>query len=126
VNRKIWQYYGIKWYKLTEVTANRPDIIMKNKKRENMHAGRCGNTCGQNCRAKGSGKEAKVLEFMYRDTANVEHAMCDCTGNMWSHWNSYERFKEQFGNHNGVTFSRFSTKDSCSWNIIHNMESAAG
>jgi hypothetical protein len=28
-----------------EVTANRPDII-KNKKRENMHTDRCGNTCG--------------------------------------------------------------------------------
>ena len=27
-----------------EVTANRPDIIIKNKKRENMHTGRCGNT----------------------------------------------------------------------------------
>jgi len=28
-----------------EVTANRPDIIIKNKKRENMHTDRFGNTC---------------------------------------------------------------------------------
>jgi len=40
----------------TEVTANRPDIIIKNK---NMHTDRCGNTWRQKCRAKGSGKEVK-------------------------------------------------------------------
>ena len=39
-----------------EVTANRPDIIIKNKKRGNMHTDRCGNTCRQKCCAKGSGK----------------------------------------------------------------------
>ena len=38
-----------------KVTANRPDKIIKNKK-ENMHTDRCGNTRGQKCRAKGSGK----------------------------------------------------------------------
>ena len=39
-----------------EVTANRPHIIIKNKKRENMHIDRCGNTRRQKCCAKGSGK----------------------------------------------------------------------
>jgi hypothetical protein len=39
-----------------EVTANRPDIIIKNKKRENMRTDRCGNTRRQKCRTKGSGK----------------------------------------------------------------------
>ena len=39
-----------------EVTENRPDIIIKNKKREDMHTDRCGNTPRQKCRAKGSGK----------------------------------------------------------------------
>jgi hypothetical protein len=45
-----------------EVTANRPDMIIKNKqrKRENMHTVRCGNTRGQKCCAKGSGKEVKI------------------------------------------------------------------
>ena len=42
-----------------EVTANRPDIIIKNKKRENMHTDRCGNTRGQKCRAKGNGEKFK-------------------------------------------------------------------
>jgi len=62
-----------------EVTANRPDIIIKNKKRENMHADRCDNIRRQKCRAKGSGKEVKIQEFMYRDTTNVEPEMYDCT-----------------------------------------------
>ena len=37
-----------------------------------MHTDRCGNTCRQKCCAKGSGKEVKIQEFMYRDTANVD------------------------------------------------------
>jgi hypothetical protein len=37
-----------------------------------MHTDRCGNTCRQKCRAKGSGKEVKIQQFRYRDTANVE------------------------------------------------------
>jgi hypothetical protein len=45
-----------------------------------MHTDRCGNTCGQKCRAKGSGKEAKIQEFMYRDTTNVEPAITAATG----------------------------------------------
>ena len=64
-----------------EVTTNRPDIIIKNKKWENMHADRCGNTCRQECCAKGSGKGVKIQEFMYRDTTNVEPEMYDCTSN---------------------------------------------
>jgi hypothetical protein len=37
-----------------------------------MRNDRCGNTGRQKCCAKGSGKEVKIQEFMYRDTANVE------------------------------------------------------
>jgi hypothetical protein len=37
-----------------------------------MHTDRCGNTGRQKCCAKGSGKEVKIQEFMYRDTASVE------------------------------------------------------
>ena len=44
-----------------------------------MHTDRCGSTCRQKCCAKGSGKEVKIQEFMYRDTANVEPEMYDCT-----------------------------------------------
>jgi len=37
-----------------------------------MNTDRCGNTRRQKCRAKGSGKVAKIQEVMYRDTTNVE------------------------------------------------------
>ena len=40
-----------------------------------MNTDRCGNTRRQKCRAKGSGKEVKIQEFMYRDTTNVEPEM---------------------------------------------------
>jgi len=108
-----------------EVTANRPDIIVKNKERENMHTDRCGSTRRQKCCAKGSGKEVKIQEFMFRDTMNVEPEMHDFTSNKWSHWNSNEKLKEKFGNCTRKTFDRFTTKDSYTWNITHNMESTA-
>jgi hypothetical protein len=40
-----------------------------------MRTDSCGNTSGQNCRAKGSGKGAKIQEFVCRDTTNVEPEM---------------------------------------------------
>jgi hypothetical protein len=42
-----------------------------------MHTDRCGNTRRQKCCAKGSGKEVKIQEFMYRDTTNVKPEMYD-------------------------------------------------
>jgi len=51
-----------------------------------MRTDRYGNSCRQKCCAKGSGKEFKIQGFMYKDTANVEPEMYDCTGNNWSHW----------------------------------------
>ena len=59
-----------------------------------MHNDRCGSTCRQKCCRTGSGKEVKILEFVYRGTANVEPEMYDCTSNNWSHWNSNGKFKE--------------------------------
>ena len=92
-----------------------------------MHTDRCGNTRRQKCRAKGSGKEIKIQEFMYRDTTNVEPEMYvyDCTSNNWSHCNNNEKVKEKFGNCTRKKFDRFTTKDSYTWNITHNTESTA-
>ena len=59
-----------------------------------MHNDRCGNTFRQKCCAKGSGKEVKEQEFMYRDTANVEPEMYDHTSNNWGPWDSNEKLKE--------------------------------
>jgi len=64
-----------------------------------------------------------LLLLLYRDTMNVEPETYDCT--LWSHWNSNEKLKEKFGSCNRKTFDRFTTKDSCTWNITHNTESTA-
>jgi hypothetical protein len=88
-----------------------------------MHTDRCGNTRRQKCCVKGSGKEVKIREFMYRDTANVEPEMYDYTSNNWSHWHSNEKLKEKFRSCTRKTFDRFTIKDSYTWNITHNMES---
>jgi len=90
-----------------------------------MHTDRCGNTRRQKCRSKGSGKEVKIQEFVYRDATNVELEMYDCTSNNWSPFNSNEKLKEKFGNYTRKTFDRFTTKDSYTWNITHNTESTA-
>jgi hypothetical protein len=47
------------------------------------------------------------------------------TGINWSHWNGNEKLRETFGSCTGKTFGRFTTKDSCTWNSTHNVESAA-
>jgi hypothetical protein len=77
-----------------EVTANRPDIIIKNKNRENMHTDGHGNICSQKCHAKGSRKQVKIQEFRYRDTTNVEPEMYDYTSYNWSHWNSNKNLRK--------------------------------
>ena len=43
----------------------------------------------------------------------------------WSHWNSNEKLKGKLGNCTRKTLDGFTTKDSCTWNITHNMESTA-
>ena len=59
-----------------------------------MHTDRCGNTRRQKGCAKGSGKEVKIQEFVYRDATNVEPEMYDFASN---NWNSNEKLKEKFG-----------------------------
>ena len=59
-----------------------------------MHTDRCGNTRRQKCCAKGSGKEFKIQQFVYRDTTNVEPEMYDCTSNNWSRWNGNKKLKK--------------------------------
>ena len=90
-----------------------------------MHTGRCCTACRQKCCAKGSRKEVKIQEFVYRDTTNVEHEMYDCTSNNWSYWNSNEKLKEKLGKCTRKTFDRFNAEASYTWNIAHNTESTA-
>ena len=108
-----------------EVTANRTDIIIKNKKEKTCTLIDVAIPADRNVVQKGSGKDVKVQEFMYRDTKNVEPEMYGYTGNNWSHWNSNEKLKEKFGSCTRKTFDRFTTKDSYTWNITYNTESTA-
>ena len=55
----------------------------------------------------------------------MEPEMYNYTSNNWSHWNSNEKPKEKFGSCTRKTFDRFTSKDSYTWNITHNMESTA-
>ena len=71
-----------------EVTANRPDIVIKNNKETYMWQ------YPQTEMLCKSGKEVKMQEFAYRDAANVEPEMYGRTGNNWSHWNGNEKLKE--------------------------------
>jgi hypothetical protein len=86
---------------------------------------RCDNTCRQKCCAKGSGKEVKIQEFMYKETTNVEPEMYDYTSKNWSHWDSNENLKGKFGSCTRKTFDRFTTKHNYTWNTTHNTESTA-
>ena len=85
-----------------------------------MLTDRCGNTGGLKCHAKGSRKYTKIRQFMYRDTANVEHEMCDYSGNIWSHRNGNKRFKDKSVSRSSKTFNIFTTTDSCTWNVTRN------
>jgi len=69
---------GIKQYTQhtdREVTANRPDTISTNKKVKTCILIDVAIPVDRICNAKGSGKGAKIQEFMYTDTRNVEHEM---------------------------------------------------
>ena len=44
-----------------------------------------------------------MQEFMYRDTANIDPEISDCTSKNWSHWNSNEKLKKKFGSCTGKT-----------------------
>ena len=63
--------------------------------------------------------------FMYRGTENVEPEMYDHTSKNWSHLDNNEKLKEKSGSCTRKTLNRFTTKDSCTWNITHNTESTA-
>jgi hypothetical protein len=64
-----------------EVLANRPDIIIKNKKDKNFLTDRCSNTIGYECNTEGVRKEIKIQKSKYRNSANVEHEMFCHDGN---------------------------------------------
>jgi hypothetical protein len=70
-----------------EVLANRPDIIIKDKKHKVCLQIGVAIPSDRNVIQKESDKKLKYKKFKYRNSANVEHEMCCHTGNHWSHRN---------------------------------------
>jgi hypothetical protein len=56
----------------------------------------------------------------------VEPEMYGYTGNNRSRWNGNGKLKEKFDRYTRKTLDRFTTKDSCTWNITHSAEITAG
>ena len=67
-----------------EVTANRPDIIIKNKKEKTCTLICVAIPADRNVVQKEAEKEVEIQEFTYRDKTNVEPEMYDYTSNNWS------------------------------------------
>ena len=108
-----------------EVTANRPNIIIKNKKEKTCTLIDMAIPADRNVVQKEAEKKLKYKSLCIEIQPIVEPEMYDRTSNNWSHWNSNKKLKEEFGNCTGKTFDRFTTKDSYTWNITHNTESTA-
>jgi hypothetical protein len=108
-----------------EVTANGPDVIIKSKKEKKRTVIDVAIPADRNVTPKEAARKLKYKEFMCKDTTHVEREIYDYTSGNWSHPNSNKRFKEKFGSHTRKTFSRFTTKDSYTWDITRHTESTA-
>jgi len=98
-----------------EVTVNRPDMIIKNKKEKTCTLTDVAIPADRCVVQKEAGKKLK-----YKSLCIEIHEMYDYTGHNWSRRNSNKRFKETFGSHTRKTFNRFTKQDRCVWNITHN------
>ena len=109
----------------TEVTANRPDIIIKNKKE---------NTCtlidvtipaDRNAVQKEAEKKLKYkslcieIQRMWNLKCRIIPVITGTTGMVT------RSLRKKFGSCTRKTFDRFTTKDSYTWNITQNTESTA-
>jgi len=98
----MWQY---------PQTANRSDIVIKNKKEKTCTLIDVAIPADRNVVQKEAEKKLKYRSLCIEITTNVEPEMYDYTSNDWSHWNSNEKLKEKFGSCTRKTFDRFTTKD---------------
>jgi hypothetical protein len=109
-----------------EVTANRPDIILKNKNEKTCILIDLATPADRNITQKDAEKKLKYksLCIEMQQMWDMKCMVIPVVGN-WSHRCSNKRFKEKFRSHTRKTFNRFSTQDSYIWNIIHNTDSSA-
>jgi len=79
-----------------EVTTNRSDIIIKNKKEKICTLIDVAIPADRIVVQNEAENKLKYKSLFYRDTS-VEPEMYDYTSNNWSYWNSNEKLKEKFG-----------------------------
>jgi hypothetical protein len=67
-----------------EVTANRPDVITKNRKEKTCILIDVAIPADRGVTQKKAESRLTIQEFMYRDTDSDEYELYDYTGNNWS------------------------------------------
>ena len=107
-----------------EVTASRQDIIINNKKEKTPILIDVAMPTDRNVVQKEAEKKLKY-QSLCMEIPNARPEMQDYTSNNWSHQNCNKRFKGKFGSSTWKIVGRFTTKDSCTWNITYNMERVA-
>jgi len=108
-----------------EVTANRPDKIIKNKKEKTCTMIDVAIPVDRNVVQKEAEKKLKYKSVCIEIQRTWNMKCMIIPVNNWSHRKSNKSFKEKFGSHTRKTFNRCTTQDSSTWNITHNMESTA-
>ena len=108
-----------------EVTANRQDIIIKNKKEKTCTLIDVAIPADRNVVQKEAEKKLEYkslcieIQRMWNLKCTIIPVIIGATGIV------NEKLKEKFGSGTRKTFDRFTTKDSYTWNITHNTESTA-
>ena len=108
-----------------EVTTNRADIIIQNKKEKTCTLIDVAIPADRNVVQKESEKQLKYrslcieMRRMWKLKCTVVPVIIGAAGIVTRSLN------EKFGSCTRKTFDRFTTKDSYTWNITHNTESAA-
>jgi len=108
-----------------EVTAKRPDIIIKNKKEKTCTLIDVAIPTDRNVVQKEEEKKLKYkslcieIQRMWNLNCTIVPVIIGATGIVT------RSLRKKYGNCTGKTFDRFTTKDSYTWNITHNTESIA-
>ena len=108
-----------------EVTANRPDIIIKNKKEKTCTLIDVAIPADRNVVKKEAEKKLKYMSLcieiqrMWDLKCTVVPVIIGATGIVT------RSLRKKFGSCTRKTFDRFTTKDSYNWNITRNTESTA-
>jgi hypothetical protein len=109
----------------TEVTANRPDIIIKNKKEKTRTLIDVTIPADRNVVQKEAEKKLKYkrlgieIQRMWNLKCTIVAVIIGATGIVT------KSLRKKSGSYTRKAFDRFTTEDSCTWNITHNTESTA-